>query len=517
MGLLSTEEELKQKIQSIVNFFNSSRYEEVIKKTIPLIKKFPQIYILNNLLALAYNGLGKYEGAIQTLNKAIKLHPNNIFILNNLGLIHGNLDNNDIAEEYLKKALTIKPYFLEASITLADLKSKMNKNDEEIIILEKAKEVYKKSYALNFALGNAYQKKGAFNKSLNCFRACLEINPMNTAADKAISLITKYDKENIHLEEMKNKLTDVNNDENKMWLSFALGKALEDTGDYADSFKHLSIANEIRNKKINYSTDEDEKLFNNIKKLFDSKNLPKIKPSNKKIIFIVGMPRSGTTLIEQIISSHKLVYGAGELNHAHNFIENNFLENGFIFSKKAINEFEEKEFVNFQEYFLKKINSDKDIIIDKAPLNFKWIGFLLIAFPNCKIIHSIRNPMDICWSMYKNFFPSKRLNFSYNLNDLGNYYLLYKNMMSFWNSMFKDRIYNIEYENLIKNNEKEIKNLINYCNLAWDENCMTFYKNKKSVYTASLAQVRSPIYKSSIEKWKNYSGDLKELSGLLGL
>ena len=164
MGLLSTEEELKQKIQSIVNFFNSSRYEEVIKKTIPLIKKFPQIYILNNLLALAYNGLGKYEGAIQALNKAIKLHPNNIFILNNLGLIHGNLDNNDIAEEYLKKALTIKPYFLEASITLADLKSKMNKNDEEIIILEKAKEVYKKSYALNFALGNAYQKKGAFFK-----------------------------------------------------------------------------------------------------------------------------------------------------------------------------------------------------------------------------------------------------------------------------------------------------------------------------------------------------------------
>ena len=163
----------------------------------------------------------------------------------------------------------------------------MNENDEEIIILEKSKNVYEKSYALNFALGNAYQKKGDFNKSLNCFRSCLEMNPMNTAADKAISLMTKYDKDNIHLGEMKSKLTDINDNENKMWLSFALGKALEDTGEYADSFKHLNIANKIKNEKINYSTDKDEKLFNNIKKLFDRRNFPKIEPSNKKIIFFL--------------------------------------------------------------------------------------------------------------------------------------------------------------------------------------------------------------------------------------
>ena len=127
----------------------------------------------------------------------------------------------------------------------------------------------------------------------------------------------------------------------------------------------------------------------------------------------------------------------------------------------------------------------------------------------------MRNPMDICWSMYKNFFPSKRLNFSYSFNDLGDYYLLYKDMMNFWNNLFKNKIYNIKYENLIKDSEKEIKNLVNYCDLEWDENCMSFYNNKKSVSTASLAQVRNPIYKSSIEKWKNYSEELKELSKFL--
>ena len=515
MNSLPTEQELKTRIQSIVNFLNSSRHNEVIEKTIPLIKKFPQTYVLYNLLALAYNGLGKYEKAIEVLDKAIKFEPNNIFILNNLGLVHGNLDNNVVAEKYLKRALTIEPSFLDALITLADLKSRIDNNSEEILILEKAKKIYKKNYSLNFALGNAYQKKGDFDKSLYFFKICLKMNPLNTAADKAISLMTKYDSENIHLKEMKNKLSTIQNGEDKMWISFALGKALEDVKDYNNSFKYLSIANDIKNKTIDYNISQEEKLFQNIKKLFNNESFPEIKPSNKKIIFIVGMPRSGTTLIEQILSSHKMVYGAGELNHAHDFIEKNFLESTFGFSKTSINDIEKKEFINFQEYFLKKINSDKNIITDKAPLNFKWIGFLLIAFPNCKIIHSTRNPMDICWSMYKNFFSSRRLNFSYSLINLGKYYVLYKNLMIFWSGLFKNKIYNIEYENLIENNEVEIKNLLNYCDLEWDENCMTFYKNKKSVSTASLAQVRSPIYKSSIEKWKNYSGDLKELSDFI--
>ena len=517
MSSLPTEEELKTKIQSLVNFLNICKYNEVITRTIPLIKKFPEIYIFYNLLALAYNGLGEYESAILILDKAIKREPDNIFILNNLGLIHGNLDNNKVAEDYLKRALAIKPSFLDASITLANLKSKTDKNNEEILILEGIKKLYEKNLTLNFALGYAYQKKGDFSKSLQCFKTCLKLDPQNTASDMAISLMTKYDSENGHLKEMKSKLSTVQLRENKMWISFALGKALEDAGDYNNSFKHLDIANKIKSEKTNYNIADDEKLFHNIKNFFNSKNFPKIKPSNKKMIFIVGMPRSGTTLIEQILSSHKMVLGAGELNHAHDFIEKNLLDKSFNFSKNSIGDVENKEFVNFQKYYLNKINSDKNIITDKAPLNFKWIGFLLIAFPNCKIIHSTRNPMDICWSMYKNIFSSKRLNFSYNFSDLGKYYLLYRDLMSFWNNLLKDKIYNIEYENLINDNEREIKKLLNYCDLQWDENCITFYNNKKSVSTASLAQVRRPIYKSSIQKWKNYSEELKELSDFIKL
>ena len=514
MNSLSVEEKLKIDIEISVNLLNTTRYEEVIKKTVPLIKKFPQTYILNNLLALAYNGLGKYDFAKETLDSAIKLNPNNIFVLNNLGLVHGNLENNKIAEGYLNRALDIMPSFLDASITLANLKSRINQNEDAIKILEKMEKLYKKSYILNFTLGNCYQQNGDFEKALVCFKSCLEIDPKNTGADKAISIMTSYKVGDSHLKEMLTKFDKVESDDYRILLGFALGKACEDIKSYNDSFKYLSIANEIKDQKAKYSIVEDEELFKNIKKIFNIKDIPEIKLPDKKIIFVLGMPRSGTSLIEQILSSHKEVYGAGELSHVNNFIEKNFMKSEFDFSENKMNNFKTEDFIKFQKYYMDKIQTDKEIIIDKAPLNFKWIGFLLTAFPNCKIIHSNRNAMDVCWSNYKNFFTSPRLNFCYNLINLGKFYLLYKDLMGFWNNLFKNKIYNIDYEDLINDQKKQTEDLLNYCGLDWDENCMAFYKNKKTVVTASLAQVRSPIYKSSIEKWKNYS---KELNGLLNI
>ena len=318
MNSVSTEAQLKAKIQIIANYLNSGEYREVINKTIPLIKKFPNIYIFNNLLALAYNATGQYELAIKILEKALKLNSQNIFVLNNLGLIHGNLQDIEIAEKYLKKALSIKPSFLDASITLANIKTNLGQNEEAIIILEEARKLYKKNFKLNFSLGNVYQQKGDFKWALECFQTCQEIEPDNTAVDKSISLITKYHKDSVHLNKMRKKFSDVMPAENK------------------NSFKYLKIANDIKNKKVNFDITREEILFKNIKKLFKVKNFPKIEPSNKKILFVLGMPRSGTTLVEQILSSHKDVYGAGELNHVHNFIEKKFLKDPFTFYENKV-------------------------------------------------------------------------------------------------------------------------------------------------------------------------------------
>ena len=258
---ISHEEKLKADIQVIINFFNVGSYDDVVNKSIPLIKKYPETYILKNLLALAYNAQNKYEEAIKVLDNAIKNDPNNIFILNNLGLVHSNLENTKIAEEYLNRAIAIKPLFLDASITLANLKSKIDKNKEAIDILLKLENTYKDSYILNFTMGNIYQQIGNFDKATYHLNYCLKLDPQNTAPDKAISLITKYTPKNNHLHDMQKKFETIKSSDHKMILSFALGKAYEDIKEYKKSFQYLDIANKIRDERLNFNINDEKKLF----------------------------------------------------------------------------------------------------------------------------------------------------------------------------------------------------------------------------------------------------------------
>jgi len=518
MCAMSVEEQLKKKVETIVNLLNSSNFDEVIKKTIPLIKKFPDEYIFNNLLALAYNALGKHESALETLTIGLQLNPNNIFLLNNHGLVLTNLGNFDKAEKSIERALKNSPFFLDASISLATLKLRKNQANEAVKILNRIFDKYQHNYVLNFALGDAYQQSGSFEKARLHYEYCLNVNPENCAPDKAISLTNKYNEKDPHLKQMQSKFEKIKSKDNKMLLCFSLGKAYEDIKDFDHSFKFIKKGNQLRAESIPYNLSEDKKLFENIKNLFSNKTIKSTVVSNKQIIFIVGMTRSGTSLLEQILSSHEKVYGAGELNLVPRFIKKNFMKNKTEFNGNSSEDLEVEKFREMQNNYLENIGNydfDENIIVDKAPLNFRWIGFLIKAFPNCKIIHSKRNSMDTCWSNYKNFFPAKALNFSYSFKSLGGFYLLYEDLMKHWDNTFGNRIYKINYEDLIKNQKEEIKNLLNYCDLEWDENCMSFYKNKKSVSTASLAQVRNPMYKSSMAQWENYSEKLKELSSIL--
>ena len=223
------------------------------------------------------------------------------------------------------------------------------------------------------------------------------------------------------------------------------------------------------------------------------------------------MPRSGTTLAEQIISSHNKVYGAGELP----FLTEN-LE--ILRREENLKSLNSNLIDNVRIDYLKKIerfNYNEEYITDKSPLNFRWIGIIKMMFPNSKIIHCKRDAMDTCFSNFKNSFAQGSLGFAYSLKNLGEYYNLYNDLMDFWNNKYPGEIYNLNYEKLVDEPEIEIRNLLNFCNLDWDENCLQHQKNKKIVATASLAQVRSPVYKSSIKKWQNFKDDLVELEKII--
>ena len=498
--------DLEKKASIIINLLSSQKFEEAIIKAIVLNKKFPDQPFFYNALSLGYNGIKKYQKSLDILQIGLKKSPNDIFFLNNLGLTYYKMGDEEEAVKNFNQALKINPKFLDAYINLAEVKKNQSKNNEAIEILKMCLDSNPSNFVLNFALANNYQSIGSFDEAKKLYGVCLKIEPKNSMVDKSLSMIIDYSKEGWgHLESMKKKLSEADDKSSQVYLNFAMGKAFEDLKNYKEAFKSFRKGNDLKNELVVYSASEELKDFNKIKDTFDNLDILTPKKEGTKVVFIVGMPRSGTSLIEQILSSHKKIYGAGELSFLSEIIEEK------INLKK--NDYTDLPFkyVNF----LKKFNYKEEYLIDKAPLNFKWIGFILNFFPNCKVIHCKRNPIDICWSNYKNLFSSDKLNYSYNFSNLSSYYKHYENMMLYWSGLYKDRFYEIEYETLVKNKDEEVKKIINYLEIEWDENCLSFHKNKRPVSTASLAQIRKPIYSSSVEKWKNYNVELTDLIKML--
>ena len=512
------EENFKQ-TQIILNLVNIKKYDEVISKSKSLIKKFPSNYIYYNALSLAYINKQEFNNSLLILRNALKLFSDNIYVLNNLGLTLFHLQNYDEAEQILNTALKLNPNFIDSLVNLGNLKRKINLTDEALVIYKKGLEKYDHNFMLHYLIGNAYQTIGDFEKSTFHHTKCLKINPKFTIADRELSVVTKYKKDNEHLKLMENKIKnlDLNNVE-KIHLNFALGKAYENLKNYDNAFLYYKNANFEQHKISNFQIKNDEKLFNNIKNYFDNNSIKNIEDSSQKIIFIVGMPRSGTTLVEQILSSHNKIYGAGELEFLTDILKKKIFDNELYNLPKKFYEADKNIFNKVQYEYLsniKKFNADSEYVVDKAPLNFRWIGYINYIFPNSKIIHCKRNPMDICWSNFKHHFSSKALSYSYNQSILGEFYNLYSDLMNYWNNKFPNKIYEVCYEDLIRNKDEKIKKLIKFCNLEWNPKCLDFHNNKKSVNTASLSQVRQPIYKSSVKSWEPFSKHLSELEKII--
>ena len=303
-------------------------------------------------------------------------------------------------------------------------------------------------------------------------------------------------------------------EEQRCHINFGLAKACEDLGDYEKAFVHYSEGNALRKKLLNYNINQDIKLFKQIKftsPRIEQNSLVLDKLSKKPIpIFIVGMPRSGTTLVEQIISSHSQVTGAGELSFV-----------GQLGSSiaRGLSDLNIDSLINFRERYLMKLQSVSNgnlIVTDKMPQNFLYLGLLAAAFPEAKIVHVKRNPAAVCWANYKQYFVSKGIGYSYAIDDVISYHKLYENLMVFWTNTLSKRIYNLDYEQLTVNQESETRQLIDYLDLDWDEKCLSPQNNKRHIATASNVQIRKKVYRGSSEQWKKYQPFLNgALDGLL--
>ena len=513
--------EAEKEAQIILNYFKAKDYISAEVKAKKLIKKFPNFQAVYNLLGLCLQSQKKFLEAIKYYKIAIQNNPNFFVAINNLGLTYHNMYDLKNAQHYYERAIEINPKFTHPISNLGNIKKELNNYEEAIKCYKLALSIDNKLYIVLHNLGMAYQALGKFEESKKYFETVLKNNPKFTRADRSLSMSLKYDINNPHLKSMENKIKDQSlNNFQKIELYFGLGKAYEDIKNYKKSFENYKLGNKIKRDAIKYQINDDVKLFENIKNSFSNinfQNLENVGNKSNKMIFILGMPRSGTTLVEQIIANHKNVYGAGELRDLTQIIKENFLVNDKIKFPEKFNIKDQNFFSNMGTKYLENLdryNTNKNYITDKAPLNFKWIGLIKLILPKSKIIHCTRDPKDTCLSLFKNFFEGE-LNFSYNLEEAGKYYKLYQNLMEFWKQLLPDFIYDISYEKLVENQEFESRKLLDFCNLDWDKNCLTFYRNKRGIVTASFAQARKPIYKNSVNSWQNYKNELLPMFKIL--
>ena len=276
----------------------------------------------------------------------------------------------------------------------------------------------------------------------------------------------------------------------------------EDLGDLSVAFDSYVTGGDLRQKLLAYKFSQDEQLFGQIRntalKFKDVVLDVAGEPVRHTPIFILGMPRSGTTLVEQIVSSHSEITGAGELNYTKQFGAD------LTVGQKPIN-FETVQ--SFRKSYLAELAKRAEgqaLITDKMPQNFRYIALICAAFPDAKIVHVQRSAEATCWSNFKHYFASKGLGYSYNLADTVRYYGLYKDLMHFWSQSHSDRIYHLDYDKLTEDQEPETRRLIEYLELNWEDACLAPQNNKRSVKTASQQQVRQKVYKGSSQAWRKY-------------
>lgn len=351
-------------------------------------------------------------------------------------------------------------------------------------------------------LGLYYQMRGDHVNALDNISKALKYKPDFAAAYRNLSVFKEFTPGDPLLKSMDNLLSLSNTSvDDRIHLHFALGKAHEDIGNYPISLEHFQAGNNLRRDQSNYDFGRDAEKYMRVRGFFRGR-IPRLLNGelscDQTPIFIVGMPRSGSTLVERLLAGHSLVKGGGELPLMGKAIGNLQLQ-GRVMQREHL-------LTIRQSYLsaLTDIDAKSPFVTDKMPNNFLWIGFILCAIPEAKIVHVKRDARATCWSIFKHYLANKENGFTHSLEDIVNYYKMYSALMRFWHTQFPDQIYDLNYEELTEHPELHTRKMLTHIGLDWDPLCMEFDTVTEPVLTASSAQVRRKIYTDSSAQWKNY-------------
>jgi tetratricopeptide (TPR) repeat protein len=480
----------------------------------------PGLFHAHNNLGNILRRQGKLDQAAARFQKVLALRPDLAEPHNNLGnvlLSQGKLDD---ATACFERALALRPDLAEPHNNLGNALREQGKFEQAAARYQQALAL-KPQYAeaLN-NLGNIRWEQGKFDEAATHYLQAVALNPDLAEAHYHLSELKTFRAGDVALAALealaarKDRLPPGD----MLFTHFGLGKALEDVGDHGRAFQHWLEGNALKRGQINYDEAAWQQVFRLTADAFDASLLDRFALSGDPSsvpIFVLGMPRSGSTLIEQILASHPQVHAAGELKNLDRAVGAMPDSAGrpvlFPHYMPSIDADGLRRLGKAYLASLPPLPECKTRITDKMPANFFYVGLIRLILPNARIIHTVRDPVDTCISCFSRLFASGQL-YSYDLAELGRYYRWYYDLMAHWRSILPaGAMLDVSYEHLVDNLEEQARRMLDYCGLPWDDRCLSFYETNRPVATLSNVQIRQPVYRTSLARWRRYEDYIQPL------
>lgn len=406
---------------------------------------------------------------------------------------------------------------------LAMLQTQLGLREQAVELYQRAIELQPDDARHHYNVACLQRSLGELESAEKNFDAAVRLNSSDYESFKIRSDLRRQTPERNHVAELEGLLDgEITNRRGRVQVCYALAKELEDLGEFERSFESLIRGSDLRRKLMQYDVARDLETIDAIKRAFPRQvfDTPTGGSQNAEAIFVLGMPRTGTTLVERILASHTEVFAAGELN---DFAAQLMVMMRAANADKRVSRDQmvassaQLDFKQLGEMYIsstRPFTGKTPRFIDKMPLNYLYVGLIHLALPNAKIVNLQRDPMDTCYAVYKQLFVDA-YPFSYDLPELAQYYVAYHRLMEHWNLVLPGVIHTVHYEDFVSDIEPQTRALLSACGLDWQPQCLTFYENKAASTTASTAQVRQPAYKSSIGKWRNYARQLQPVADIL--
>ena len=499
-------------------FVHEGEFASALEHFQRAVRLEPRDWEAQHMLGRAQLATGHPFEAAGALEIALALRPASTAILLDLAHAYGSCLRHPLAESTFRKLLALEPDHVDALGGLASSLRAMSRAEEALACLEKAVALAPREPRWLCELGSLREDLGQFDEAAGIFRSVLEERPRYPVAVAHLLASRKGVEDTSLVEKAKEHLAGVEIARPvRVQLQFALGRHFDTARDYDRAFAHYAAANDLVAEGHRYRPLAMESEVSSIVEAFDRDLFDRMRPfgdSSERPVFVVGMPRSGTTLTEQILASHPEIAGAGELGYFHHKAHVLCLAAGHeegtacyarILDRKAL----EDCAAGFLQQ-LSRVSVDARRVVDKMPMNFMQLGLIALVFPRARIIHCLREPLDTCLSCYfENFHQDQR--FATRLESLGHFHRQYERLMDHWRAVLPVPMLDVRYEDTVADTESQARRLVDFCGLPWDDRCLDFHRTERAVSTPSRWQVRQPIYARSVGRWRAYAAHLPDL------